>query len=148
MSSHPHDPSCIFCKIASGEIPSARVLETGDAVAFLDINPVNAGHILVLPRGHYPALADLPDDLAGHAASLLPRLCRAVQAATGSDGLNIIVNNGRAAGQTIDHVHWHIVPRFHDDAVNWPWPHSPYSGDELSQMQFRIQRELNATPAG
>lgn len=146
MSSPDLDPSCLFCKLVQGEIPSARVLETDQAVVFLDINPVNAGHILLLPRAHYPALADLPEAIAAHAASLLPRLCRAVQAATGSDGLNVIVNNGRAAGQTIDHVHWHIVPRFHNDAVHWPWPHSQYAGDELSQMQLRIQRALRAAP--
>ncbi len=57
-------------------------------------------------------------------------------------GFNVIVNNGRAAGQTIDHGHWHIIPRFHDDPVNWPWPHSEYVGDELGQMRFRIEREL------
>ena len=65
-----------------------------------------------------------------------------IRAATGADGLNVIVNNGRAAGQTIDHVHWHIIPRFQDDAVNWPWPQGEYVGDELGQMQFRIEREL------
>jgi histidine triad (HIT) family protein len=141
--SRPHDPQCIFCKIAGGEIPSARVLEGDEAVAFLDINPVNPGHILLVPRAHFATLCELPDDLAAAAASHLPRLCRAVQSATGSAGLNIIVNQGRAAGQTIDHVHWHIIPRFPADAINWPWPHSEYLGDELGQMQFRIQRELN-----
>ena len=54
----------------------------------------------------------------------------------------MIVNIGRVAGQTIDHVHWHLIPRFADDAVNWPWPHTQYVGDELGQMQFRIEREL------
>ena len=57
-------------------------------------------------------------------------------------GLNVIVNNGRAAGQTIDHCHWHLIPRFDDDPINWPWPHSEYVGDELGQMRFRIEREL------
>lgn len=136
------DPACIFCKIAHGEIPSARVYETEHAVAFLDINPVNRGHLLVVPRAHHPTLADLPDDLSAHAASLLPRLCRAVRAATGAEGLNIINNLGRVAGQTIDHIHWHIIPRRGDDAVDWPWPHETYVGDELNQMQFRIRREV------
>ena len=58
----------------------------------------------------------------------------------------MIVNNGEAAGQTVDHCHWHIIPRFTDDAVNWPWPHTPYVGDELGQMKFRIERELNPEP--
>jgi histidine triad (HIT) family protein len=141
--SHPdYDPNCIFCKIAIGHIPSARVFETDRVIAFLDINPVNPGHVLVVPRAHHPTLADLPEALAAHAASLLPKICRAVRDATGADGLNVIVNNGRAAGQTIDHVHWHIIPRFLDDTVNWPWPHSEYRGDELGQMQFRIERDL------
>ena len=67
----------------------------------------------------------------------------AVRDATSADGLNVIVNSGRAAGQTIDHVHWHVIPRFQDDSVNWPWPHTEYLGDELGQMQFRLQRELS-----
>ena len=138
------DPSCLFCKIVRGEIPSARVLETDQAIAFLDIRPVNPGHVLLLPRAHHAQLADLPDDLAAHAGSLLPRLCRAVLAATGAEALNVIVNNGRVAGQTIDHVHWHLIPRRHDDAVNWPWPHAEYLGDALNQMRFRIERELGA----
>jgi histidine triad (HIT) family protein len=136
--------SCIFCKIARGEVPSARLIETGLAIAFLDINPVSHGHTLLVPRAHHPSLSDLPDALAGEVGSLLPRLCRAIAAATGAHGLNVIVNNGRAAGQTIDHCHWHIIPRFSDDSVNWPWPHSEYAGDELEQMRFRIERELKA----
>ena len=113
-------------------------------MAFLDINPVNRGHTLLVPKAHHAHLSELPDAVAAAAGSLLPRLCRAIAAATGADGLNVIVNNGRAAGQTIDHCHWHIIPRFVDDAVNWPWPHSPYVGDELGQMKFRIERELAA----
>ena len=143
-----HDPHCIFCKIVQGHIPSSRVLETDQAIAFLDIHPVNPGHTLLVPRSHHTHLGELPDEIAAHAGSLLPRLCRAVRAATGADGLNVIVNNGRSAGQTIDHVHWHIIPRFQDDAVNWPWPQGGYVGDELGQMQFRIERELNASPGG
>jgi len=143
-----HDPGCIFCKIARGEIPSARVLETDHAVAFLDINPVNPGHVLVVPKAHHTQLGELPEDLAAHAGSLLPRLCRAVRAVTGADGLNVIVNNGRVAGQTIDHVHWHVIPRSRHDAVHWPWPQAEYVGDELRQMQFRLEHELNPAPAG
>jgi histidine triad (HIT) family protein len=138
-----HDPGCIFCKITRGEIASARVLETDQAVAFLDIRPVNPGHVLLVPRAHHADLSELPEELAAHVGSLLPRLCRAIRAATGADGLNVIINNGRAAGQTVDHGHWHVIPRFRDDAVNWPWPHAEYVGDELGQMQFRIERELN-----
>jgi histidine triad (HIT) family protein len=140
----PHDPHCIFCKIAHGTIPSARILETADAIAFLDINPINRGHTLLVPKSHFAHVSDVPDALAAAIGELLPRLCRAIRAATGADGLNVIVNNGQAAGQTVDHCHWHIIPRFADDAVNWPWPHTPYVGDELGQMKFRIERDLNS----
>ena len=138
----PHDPHCIFCKIVGGEIPSARLIETDEVIVFLDINPVNPGHTLLVPRGHHPQLSDLPDDVAAATGSLLPRLCRAIKAATGADGLNVVINNGQAAGQTIDHCHWHIIPRFLDDAVNWPWPHIPYTGDGLAQMKASIERAL------
>jgi histidine triad (HIT) family protein len=138
----PHDPQCVFCKIVCGEIPSARVIEADQAVAFLDINPVTRGHTLLVPKAHYAKLADLPDLLSASVSMLLPRLARAVVAATGAHGLNVIVNNGAVAGQTIDHCHWHLIPRFNDDPVHWPWPHSEYAGDELAQMRFRIEREL------
>ena len=131
-----------FCKITRGEIPSSTILQTDDAVAFLDIHPVNKGHVLLVPKTHHASLTELDGADAAHVASLLPALCRAIQAATGAEGFNVIVNNGRAAGQTVDHGHWHIIPRWNDDPVNWPWPHADYLGDELEQMRFRIEREL------
>ncbi len=144
MSHEPRDPHCIFCKIVYSEIPSAKILETAEVLVLLDINPVNHGHTLLVPKAHHAHLSELSDAVAGAAGTLLPRLCRAIAAATGADGMNVIVNNGRAAGQTVDHGHWHIIPRFADDAVNWPWPHSPYTGDELGQMKFRIESALSS----
>jgi len=142
VSHQLHDLHCIFCKIIRGEVPSAEVFETPLAVAFLDIHPVNPGHTLLVPKPHYTQLADLPADLAAHAGSLLPCLCRAVAGATGAAGLNVITNSGRVAGQTIDHCHWHVIPRFRDDPVAWVWPQGGYVGDELDQMRSRIKREL------
>lgn len=143
MTRHPHDPHCLFCKIVRGEVPASIVLETEDAVAFLDTHPVVKGHLLLVPKGHHAHLAELPEADAAATAALLPGLCRAVQKATGADGYNVIVNNGRAAGQTVGHGHWHLIPRFHDDPVDWPWPHEEYVGDEAGQMRFAIERELN-----
>jgi histidine triad (HIT) family protein len=144
MAPSPVDPNCVFCKIISGQIPSARVFETDLAVAFLDINPLNPGHSLIVPRAHHVQLTDLPDDLAAHVGSLLPRLCRAVREATAAQGLNVIVNNGAAAGQAVDHCHWHIIPRFAGDPIRWPWRQGKYSGDELNQMRSRIERALES----
>lgn len=134
---------CIFCKLVRGEIPSARVLETDRAVAFLDIGPLNPGHVLVVPREHYESLPDLPDDLAAATAALLPRLCRAVRDATGAEGLNVLVNTGRVAGQSVDHVHWHIIPRHSGDALRWRWPAGRYQGDELEALRSRIAARLS-----
>ncbi len=132
----------LFAKIARGEIPCAKVLETDLALAFLDINPVNHGHVLLIPKDVYPTVADLPDDLAAHLGSLLPRLSRAVKAATGAEALNVVCNNGPAAGQTVFHVHWHIIPRFPDDAVRWPWPHAPYADGQAQAMLSQIRAAL------
>lgn len=136
--------STLFAKIARGEISCAKVLETDRALAFLDVNPVNHGHVLLIPKDVYPTVADLPDDLAAHLGSLLPRLCRAVKAATGAEALNVIANSGPAAGQTVFHIHWHIIPRFADDAVRWPWPHSPYAEGQSQAMLARILAALTS----
>jgi histidine triad (HIT) family protein len=136
------DPNCLFCKIVAGEIPSTRVLETDRAVVILDINPVVQGHLLIIPRDHHVQLLDLPDDLAAHAGSLLPRLARAVAAAVGAEGSNTVINSGRVAGQEIDHCHWHLIPRHQGDPVRWAWPRVPCTGDELARTASRIIAEL------
>lgn len=142
-----YDDTNIFAKILRGEIPAAKVFETDRALAFLDIGPVNKGHLLVVPKAPAATLSDLPEDVAAHVGSLLPRLCRAVMAATGAEGLNVIVNHGEAAGQTVPHVHWHLIPRFKGDAVHWPWPHQSYPGDEMEQMRSRLERAIGGPDA-
>ncbi len=137
-----YDPNNIFAKILRGEIPAAKVLETDQAIAFLDIGPLNKGHLLLIPKAAVATLSDLPDDLASHLGSLLPRLCRAVRTATSADGVNVVVNHGEAAGQTVFHVHYHIIPRFQNDDVQWPWHHGQYEGDELEQMRSKIAEAL------
>ena len=132
------DPDCLFCKLAAGEIPAARVLETDEAIAFLDLHPVNKGHVLLIPKDHHASLPELPEALSSHLGGLLPKIARAVRSATGADGLNAIVNVGEAAGQTIHHVHWHLIPRSRGDDVRWPWPHQSYEGDEMERTRAEI----------
>ncbi len=122
------------------------MLETDVAVAFLDIDPVNLGHVLLVPKAHHATLADLPEDLAARTAALVPGLVRAIRAATGAAGLNLIVNNGAVAGQTVLHGHWHLIPRFEGDAVRWPWPHVAYDSGGLEPMRRKIEQGL--TPGG
>jgi len=136
------EPDCIFCKIIRKEIPSAAVLETDHALVFLDINPVNPGHLLLVPKHHHRNLIELPDSVAAEVGSLLPRLCKAVQAATSAEGFNLVVNNGEVAGQTVFHGHWHIIPRFTNDPIKWPWPQGRYEAEELGRMRDSLQKEL------
>lgn len=104
------DPNCLFCKISDGRIPSQRLYEDDFCTAFLDINPVNHGHVLIVPRYHHKDITELPSEIAAQVAKLLPGLAKAVVKATGADGFNVIINNGAVAGQTIFHGHWHIIP--------------------------------------
>jgi histidine triad (HIT) family protein len=136
------DPNCIFCKIVAGQILSARVLETDSAIAFLDIAPVAPGHVLLAPKDHYERLDQMPPEAASELAGHLPRLARAVLAATGDRALNVVLNNGPEAGQLVDHLHFHLIPRRPGDEFHMHWPHGKYAGNELEQVRERIARCL------
>ena len=133
---------CIFCKIASGEIPVALLLDTDEVVSFLDINPVNPGHALVVPKRHAGGLLDLTEREVAAAASVVQKVAAAVKAATGSPAFNVLQNDGRAAGQLIEHVHFHVIPRSPDDGFALGWRHGSYGEGELDEMVERIRREL------
>ncbi|MFC6731107.1 MULTISPECIES: HIT family protein [unclassified Haladaptatus] len=109
------DDDCIFCKIIDGEIPSRTVYEDDQVLAFLDVNPLTRGHTLVIPKSHHQTVADLPEDVGEAVFTTLYRLTPAVESAVSADGSNIGINNGTAAGQEVQHVHAHIVPRFEGD---------------------------------
>ncbi|MEC8321919.1 MAG: HIT family protein [Planctomycetota bacterium] len=102
----------IFAKILSGEIPCHRVLEDEHVLAFLDIGPLSRGHVLLIPKEARATLGELSDESAAALGRALPRLCRAVCAATGATAYNVLQNNGAEAGQVVMHVHFHVIPRF------------------------------------
>ncbi|WP_285906061.1 HIT family protein [Pseudodesulfovibrio pelocollis] len=134
----PKDRDCIFCKIVEGAIPCARVLETEHVLVFLDIAPVHPGHALVVPKGHYPTLMDLPAELGADLTDALSRVGRAVMEATAADGLNLMQNNFEAAGQLVHHAHFHLIPRHSGDGLTL-WPQSGYkSPDEMSGLAKTI----------
>lgn len=111
---------CIFCKIISGEIPCFKVYETDRILSFLDIGPVNKGHALVIPKEHYENLWALPADLGKDILEACQKVSKAIVDATQADGLNVIMNNNRAAGQLVFHAHYHLIPRFKGDGhENW-----------------------------
>jgi histidine triad (HIT) family protein len=129
---------CIFCKIVRREIPSAKVLETDTVLAFLDINPVSKGHTLVIPKKHYATYPEIPAGILSDIGQVLQKLGLAVMSTLGNDGFNILLNNGRAAGQLIDHAHYHLVPRKTADLVmEWPAVR-PYASGEIETIRAKL----------
>ena len=106
------DESCIFCKIVSKQAPSSLLYEDEKVIAFLDIRPLNLGHSLVIPKDHFVDIFDIPEKELAEVHEAAKKLSSAIKNATNSDGLSIIQQNGKAAGQDIFHFHVHIVPRF------------------------------------
>ena len=104
----------IFDKILAGDIPCHRVYEDDHVLAFLDIEPLSRGHVLVIPKERAAFMHQLSDDAAAAIGRVLPRLCRAVMKATGCEHYNLLQNNGAPAHQAVFHVHMHIIPRFED----------------------------------
>jgi len=128
------DRDCIFCKIVSGEIPSVRIAESKEACAFMDIAPIARGHILVIPRDHYETISDMPPDAVAALFRLAARIAPQAQHAVGAEGLNVLQNNGRVAGQVVGHVHVHLIPRRGGDGLHWPWPARQAASQELRQI--------------
>lgn len=112
---------CIFCKIANGEIPSATLYEDEDFRVILDVGPASYGHALLLPKKHYANLFELPEELAGKALIVVKKIATVMNETLDCDGLNVVQNNGEAAGQTVFHFHMHMVPRYKKDTVKIGW---------------------------
>lgn len=104
--------NCVFCAIAAGEIPSFKVYEDERVFAFLDINPFSKGHVLVIPKEHSANLIETSEETLGVLLSAVKKVAIGVKNALGCEGFNILQNNGEAAGQTVMHIHFHIVPRY------------------------------------
>ncbi|HVN29909.1 MAG TPA: HIT family protein [Candidatus Binataceae bacterium] len=108
--------NCIFCKIVRGEIPSTRVCETDTALAMMDIQPINPGHVLVIPKSHAAYLADLDPELGGEIFQLGMQIGAGLRSSgVRCDGVNLYLADGKVAGQEVFHVHLHVIPRFEDD---------------------------------
>lgn len=134
---------CIFCKIVAGEIPATTIYEDQRVLAFLDIGPIHEGHTLVIPKSHAPTLDACTPDILAAMGSVLGRIGKAVVAATGCNAYNCLCNNGRASGQLVDHVHFHIIPRFEGDGVFSQWPAGQYKEGGLETMGSAIRKKLS-----
>ena len=134
--------NCVFCAIIAGEIPSFKVYEDESVLAFLDINPFSKGHTLVIPKSHFEGLLDVDGETLGTLADRVKKIAAKLKAALGCDGFNILQNNGEAAGQTVKHIHFHIVPRYGSGPIAF----ESREGDmaELSALAERLRAAFSA----
>lgn len=137
-----HDANCVFCKIVTGAIPSFRLLEDDETVAFMDINPANAGHCLVIAKEHFPDLYELPPALFAAVAKSVSRVAAAVRAEVQPDGLNLLQANGPAAGQSVYHFHVHVLPRLANDELHLNWVPKPGDMKQIGALAERIRARL------
>lgn len=135
---------CIFCRIVRGEIPSTRIYEDDEVLAFMDIGPLVKGHALVIPKRHVDPLTAVPPELLARVMTVVQRVASAMVAGLGADGFNIHQSNGTCAGQVVPHVHVHVVPRFEGDGHSWNWKPKTYADGEVAALAGRIRGALGA----
>jgi len=139
------DDPCIFCQIVAGDIPCHKLYEDARVLAFLDIEPLSRGHMLVIPKHHAVTLDRLPDEDAAAIGAVLPQLVRAVKSATGIEACNVLQNNGKPAGQLVMHVHFHIIPKLadaHNSGLGIGWPAGKLGGDDAKVLIEQITAAL------
>lgn len=134
----------IFSKIIRNEVPCHKVHEDDLTLAFLDVSPLSRGHTLLIPKEPAPTLDQLSDDSAAALGRILPRLCRAVLRATGAADYNILQNNGAAAHQAVNHVHFHIIPKYTapSTGLGITWKPIPLDSAEAKSVAAHIASEL------
>ena len=133
-----HD-KCIFCMVLDGEIPSEKIYEDEHAVAVMDINPWTRGHAVVFPRKHAKDLFEIDDDQLAHVVQAAKRVAAMMRDTLGCDGVNLLQSNGPAAWQTIFHLHFHVIPRYHDDPLELPTRPQPAKPEELAEVAKEIR---------
>ena len=139
---HPTDSTCIFCKIAAGQIPCTKVYEDDAVLAFLDIGPLVRGHTLVIPKGHYATVMETPPEVLAEIAKRLPGLSKAVLAATGAKACHVLVNSGAEAMQSVHHLHFHILPRKGGDTFRIPWNAGKLDSVEGTALAAAIKGQM------
>lgn len=133
--------SCIFCKIANGEIPTRTVYEDGDFRAILDMGPATKGHTLILPKEHADNLYELPSQTAERLLPVAQKVAGLLKDKLGCDGLNLVQNNGEVAGQTVMHFHLHVIPRYDNDGQKILWNPTQPGSEELDGVLAKITKD-------
>lgn len=133
---------CIFCKIVSGEIPSSKVYEDSQILAFMDAGQVNPGHVLVAVREHVKNIYDLEADLAAAVFKAATRIAKAARASMQPAGMTLLQANEKAGWQTVEHFHIHVLPRHFDDGIDLTWPAKHPTKEELDRLADKVKGEL------
>lgn len=137
------DETCIFCKIASGEIPSATIYEDKDFRVILDLGPASEGHALILPKNHFKDVCELDAEAAAKVLPLAAKIGAAMKESLGCAGFNLVQNNGAAAGQTVHHFHMHIIPRYEGGPSMVTWEPHTADSEKLAQISEKIKSALS-----
>jgi len=135
---------CVFCAIVAGQAPAIIVHEDEHTVAFMDVNPANPGHVLVIPKRHATDLFDATEEDVQHVMHTVQRVARAIDAALQPDGVNLIQANRHAAFQSVYHLHVHIIPRWWDDGIVRLWRHAPGDPDAMRELGTKIRQALGS----
>ncbi|MFO1079952.1 MAG: HIT family protein [Reyranellaceae bacterium] len=138
----PSESDCIFCKIVAGQIPCYKLLEDEHTVAFMDINPVNPGHALSVAKGHWPTIDVIPPEILAAVAATAQRVSKAVIRELKPIGVNLLQANGAGAGQSVPHLHLHIMPRRAGDNVALNWDYKPGDRAEIEAIWQRLKGAL------
>ncbi|MDJ0778178.1 MAG: HIT family protein [Gammaproteobacteria bacterium] len=136
------DPDCIFCKIIAGEIPCFKLYEDKATFAFMDINPANEGHALVIPREHAADVHAVSAEAIAATVVTAKKIATAVERTVKPDGLNLLQCNGPAAAQSVLHFHMHVLPRFDNDELKLNWGLQPGDMDAIGALAERIRANL------
>lgn len=136
------DENCIFCKIGSGDIPSYKLYEDENFKVFLDLSPTSYGHALIIPKEHYKNLFELDDTIASKALVLAKKVGAAMMNTLHCDGLNVLQNNGEAAGQTMFHFHIHLIPRYKEDDTKIIFAENSLTEDDAKKIIDLITKDL------
>ena len=133
---------CVFCKMIEGQIPVTRVYEDEAVLAFLDIGPISDGHTLVIPKQHCATLDGCDPEVLAEVGARLGKIADAVATAMEADGYNVLSNNGSAAGQVVNHLHFHVIPRKAGDRVFTQWPSYKYKKGQIDEIAAKIRSHL------
>jgi len=137
---------CIFCKIVEGKIPSSKIYEDDLIYSFLDINPASKGHLLIIPKRHCENLNDLTNDELKAIFDLINKISNIIETVLETSSFNLLLNYGREAGQVINHIHFHLIPRKKDDGLAISkWPFMKFSGEHLNEIAKFFREKLEAS---